>query len=355
MWDFLKRAGQAVVDAGAMYMQTGQLVQRLFSLPQEQALRELQAHVAHLDDAQFRGFLNALSTLAATERQNATNALNQPQTGPSWGTSFEDQLAQSIAEIQCGRSGPSDEASAFANAANQRAAACEVVFQLAQQFRAARTQAPTFVNAPPPPPPASVAPSAASPRSGAANRDGAALLAQARSLLAALKQTGRLDPQFQEVMVALQGHPAEFEIFSREIAVENDASGADAPLDAATHYRPGLALSNAPWPISPTLPLPVPFARLGNEMQFHVLFAECIRRLFEGDSALNRGGLDEAEAIYLECVERGEFIAVAELAARGHDGCMRVAQRRGDSTAEAESLERAAELRSRASQVRNLR
>jgi len=365
MWDFLKRAGQAVVDAGAMCIQTGQLVQRLFSLPQEQALKELQSHVAALDDAQFRAFLNSLATIAATERQHATNALNQRQTGPSWGSTFEDQLAQGIAEFQGGRSGPSAEASAFADAAAQRAAACEVVAQLAQQFRAARTAPPTFVTTPPPPLPSGQSASAAPERSSqwssgfssgfSLGRRGAVVLAEARALLAELKQRGKFDPKFAEVIAELQNHPAEFEAFSSELGAANEAAGADEPLDAAQHYRPGLALSNAPWPISPTLPLPVPFAQLGPEIQFHVLFAECIRRLFEGDVALNNGTLEEARATFLECVDRGEFLQVAELAARGHDGCMRVAQRRGDSTAEEESLERAAELRSRAAQVRNLR
>ena len=99
------------------------------------------------------------------------------------------------------------------------------------------------------------------------------------------------------------------------------------------------------WPLSPTLPLPVPFDQLDEATQFHVLFGEWTRREMEASQALYTGDPDGAESIFQECVERAKQLDVSELKARSFEGFMRVAQKRGDREAERKWIKAATEAR----------
>jgi uncharacterized membrane-anchored protein len=63
--------------------------------------------------------------------------------------------------------------------------------------------------------------------------------------------------------------------------------------------------------------------------------------------ALNGGQVDDAEKTFRECIERAQQLDVNELVARGYEGLMRVAQKRGDRAAERQWSEKAATAKAR--------
>ena len=104
------------------------------------------------------------------------------------------------------------------------------------------------------------------------------------------------------------------------------------------------------WPLSPAIPLPMPFEEMDRKTQFFVLFSEWQRRESEGMMELTGGRLDDAQAIFEECYQRAEQIEVYELLARSFEGLMRVAQKRGNRDAELSYSRKAQEARARQGQ-----
>ena len=87
------------------------------------------------------------------------------------------------------------------------------------------------------------------------------------------------------------------------------------------------------------------FDELDRKTQFFVLFQEWTRRELEGMMLLNSGDADGAETVFDECLERAKQIDVRELEARSYEGFMRVAQRRGDRSAESTWMRKAVAAR----------
>jgi hypothetical protein len=108
-----------------------------------------------------------------------------------------------------------------------------------------------------------------------------------------------------------------------------DQVGSEPLRPIADYYVEGPGTYELQWPLSPELPLPVPFEVLDRKTRFFVLFGEWTRREMEGMEILNRGQCDGAQMVFEECLGRAEQLGVAELAARSYEGLMRVAERRG--------------------------
>jgi tetratricopeptide (TPR) repeat protein len=84
------------------------------------------------------------------------------------------------------------------------------------------------------------------------------------------------------------------------------------------------------WPLLQSDPLPLPWERLDRMTQFSLLFRDWSRRELDAQSALTRGEIAEAEAIFHECLERARQIEVGALVADSYEGLLRVAEKRGD-------------------------
>lgn len=144
---------------------------------------------------------------------------------------------------------------------------------------------------------------------------------------------GEIDPELIQLMSSMNDPEVAEKVLAKLKELGADEGGSP-PLNIADHFQPRNIKYDLKWPLSPSLPLPVPFDRLDEVTQFHVLFGEWSRREMEGQVALNKGDLATAEATFDECLERAEQIAVPELKARSYEGLMRVAQRTGDRTAQ---------------------
>jgi hypothetical protein len=92
--------------------------------------------------------------------------------------------------------------------------------------------------------------------------------------------------------------------------------------------RPGLF--ELRWPLRASDPLPLAFEDLDRKTQFFILFSECTSRDLDGQDALTRGELPQAEAIFTECLERARQLEVDGLIARSCEGLLQVAEKRGD-------------------------
>ena len=104
----------------------------------------------------------------------------------------------------------------------------------------------------------------------------------------------------------------------------------DHPLDdIKDHYREGTRAYELLWPL-PQKMIPMPFEALERATQFHVLFAECKRRLMEGGTLRNSGKLDAADAAFNECLQGADQLEVPLLKSDAYQGLTSVAERRGD-------------------------
>src|ERR1044071_9531668 len=101
MWDWLKDAGQKMLEGSAAYLQHRAFIQSLFNVPQEQAYWALKQKIDELDEAGIQMFSNALSAMI-NEAQQAAQQTNDT----AWGTSYEDRLAYSVARFQSGEPPP---------------------------------------------------------------------------------------------------------------------------------------------------------------------------------------------------------------------------------------------------------
>jgi len=101
MWDWIKETAATVANAGAQYLTYSSFIEGLMNMAYEQAHQALREKVFELDDDGYQAFLNVLSIMySQTEQQ--LNRTAQNGSSESWGSSFEDQMAQSLAEIQAG-------------------------------------------------------------------------------------------------------------------------------------------------------------------------------------------------------------------------------------------------------------
>ena len=131
MWDWIKEAAATVANAGAQYLMHTTFIESLMTMTYEQAHQALHDKVFELDNDGYQAFLNALNMLY-TQTQQQLNNTAQFGSGESWGSSFEDQMAQSMAEIQAGVSGNPNP---VYQQLQTRLQNLEAVAQYAQMFR----------------------------------------------------------------------------------------------------------------------------------------------------------------------------------------------------------------------------
>ncbi len=146
----------------------------------------------------------------------------------------------------------------------------------------------------------------------------------------------------QEIMTLSPSDPAAARILARLQEAGAD-QGPSPMLNIEDYYRPGEGLYTLQWPLAPTTlaALPIPFDALDHKTQFFVLFQEWTRREFDATAALNAGGVDEARAIFEECLARADQLDVGELRARSYEGLYNVFGKSGDAGAAREALEAA--------------
>lgn len=101
MLDWIKKGAKVAFDFGSEYVQNLALVNKLLSMSQEQAVQHLEEKIYVMDDATYAKFVGCLKSVLLAG-QAARQQMNNQQSQNSWGNSFEDQMAQSIAEIKHG-------------------------------------------------------------------------------------------------------------------------------------------------------------------------------------------------------------------------------------------------------------
>ena len=144
-------------------------------------------------------------------------------------------------------------------------------------------------------------------------------------------QSNQIDP---EVISSLLSDPATADRVLAKLQELGADEGGSPMMNIADYYRPRNIKYELKWPLASPVPLPMPFDRLNEETQFYVLFGEWTRREVDGGVALNNGDLATAEAIFSECLERAEQLAVPELKARTYEDFVRIAERTGDRVAQ---------------------
>ena len=129
-------------------------------------------------------------------------------------------------------------------------------------------------------------------------------------------------------------------MIAAELEKENDAlravlqdEGVDT-ISTASIYRPGTEKFTQKWPFDPRMPMFIPFDQMDRETQFYTLSAAWSGRRAEGWAALHTGKLDEAEAIFQECLGRAEQMDVQILRSQSFRCLAEVAKQRGDRVAE---------------------
>lgn len=131
MWDWIKKTAGEALQQGAQYLGHATFIEELLNHPDPRAaLLALREQVSSFDETDYQFFSNCLNTLLWQAQQDLQNARQNPG-GSSWGGSFEDQLAQFMAESQAGiHAGNSP---AVQQAAN-RLQELQLVSQYARQF-----------------------------------------------------------------------------------------------------------------------------------------------------------------------------------------------------------------------------
>lgn len=361
MWgNFLKSVGQAMADqlSQAAQQQQAQLAHRqfvasLFVGDEAGAIARLRAHVQSLDDGHYGVFLQTVQMMLIEAQQNLAQV--QASGGSTaWGTSFEDQMALGMAQIQTGNYGASQQ---MLQQAQQAVVGLSRVLQSSQQFRAEMQQA---AQAGRPAPGAARAGGTRAPQKKAAMRrqragpasasTGSADEAAINAMLDELMRTGQMPDGLMQALTNAND-PA---LLERVMGKLKDAGAdqlGDRPLDNIADYYPGgEGLYTPLWPIA--TPLPMAFDELDRPTQFHVLFTECKRRLMEASAARNAGRGDEADAAFRECLERADQIDVPILKADAYEGLMTVAEKHGDRDTARRYLQMAERERARQAERR---
>ncbi|WP_425037880.1 hypothetical protein [Primorskyibacter sp. S187A] len=100
MWDFLKKAAGAVVQAGASYLIQNAAVERILQAPDvETGKAWLRAHVLEIEDEDD---ITTLLTVIETRHQQALEAAQNAGYDGSWGNTHEDKMAYMAAHIKTG-------------------------------------------------------------------------------------------------------------------------------------------------------------------------------------------------------------------------------------------------------------
>jgi hypothetical protein len=171
------------------------------------------------------------------------------------------------------------------------------------------------------------------------------------------QETGQFPPGLQDQIIALLSDPRHQKFLMEnphlmdELGKQLEEMGAmdmgQPVLNIPDYYRPGDGKFTLRWELGSVIPLPIPFDQLDRPTQFSVLFSEWSRREAEGLAARNAGNLEQAEKIFMECVERAKQIEVAELEARCYEDLMGLAQKRGNRDEERKWILAAQEARAR--------
>jgi hypothetical protein len=315
MWGWLKDGAKQLMHMGADYLQHRAFILSLFNMAPQQAYGVLKQRIENMDDEALRSFSVTLSGMIG----EAQLAAQQASYASSWGVSFEDHMAQFMAEAQAGF--PSSQE---ANQAQTYVQGLRTIAYYAQQFyqeKLTRAAQQPLLSA------------AQAPRIQVDT-------GQLERMIESLVHTSKLDPAMVQRLTALDDEAA----IDRVIAMFKELGadeGASPPLNIADHYRHGTAKYQLQWPLLPALRLPAPFDQLDRETQFYVLFGEWSRRELEANQALYTGDTAGAQAIFEECLARAEQLDVAELKARSYEGFVRVAQKHGDRQAERKWLDAA--------------
>jgi hypothetical protein len=325
MWEWLKDASKKVLETSAVYLQHRAFIQSLFGMQREQAAWVLRQKIEEMDDEAYQMFGGVLVGMI-NEAQQAT----QQSSNDAWGTSIEDRLAYSMARIQSGTPDPGNQqAQMYLQGLNEIAYYANLFYQEKQ----ARQYQQQFANN------AGIrdmrgdAPQQNTDNVLYAQEASGVDTAEIDALLEKFAQTGEMDPALMQHMSSLTD-PDAIERITKKLEEMGANEGASPPLQAKDYYRPSNTEYKLKWPLSSSLTLPLPFDELDEEIQFHVLFSEFIRREMEATQALFGGDTAGAESTFQECLERAKQIDVGELKARSYEGFMRIAQKNGDRTAE---------------------
>ena len=324
MWEWLKDASKKVLETSAVYLQHRAFIQSLFGMQREQAAWVLRQKIEEMDNEAYQVFGGVLVGMI-NEAQQAT----QQSANDAWGTSVEDRLAYSMARIQSGTpDSGNQQAQMYLQGLNEIAYYANVFYQekQARQYQQQFATNAGVRDLPGEPQQSTddVLSAQASPGVDTAEID---------ALLERFAQTGEMDPALMQHMSSLTD-PAAIDRITKKLEEMGANEGASPSLQAKEYYRPRDTKFNLKWPLSPSLPLPVPFDELDPEVQFHVLFSEFIRRELEAMRALTGGDIAGAQSTFQECLERAKQLNVGELQARSYEGFMRISQKNGDRTAE---------------------
>lgn len=319
MWaDILKTVGKAMADQWAdnlrqqqaLTAQMGyrQFIATLFVGDEQSAMARLRQQVQVLDEAAYAVFLQTVRAMGLEAQQHLAQ-VEASGGDTAWGTSFEDRMALGMAQIRTGNYSHSQQLIAQAR---QAVMGMQRVEQLTLQFREQMQAA----SAAPPP-------QAATPPPAGAEQE-----AQINAMIDELIETGQAPAELMAALTRVDDPAVLQRLMQRFKDLGADQLGDRPPDNIADYYRDGDGLYELLWPLAVDLPLP--FDELDRPTQFHVLFAECRRRLTEGSAARNAGDLDAADAAFRECLERADQIDVPILKSDAYQGLMTLAEKRGD-------------------------
>jgi hypothetical protein len=170
------------------------------------------------------------------------------------------------------------------------------------------------------------------PAAGAHDAEGRA--EQLEAMLDEFTETGVMPDGLLEQLGQIDDPALMDRVLARLKEAGADELSSRPTLQIADHYVHGPEPYSLWWPLAgPGLSLPVPFEELDRPTQFHVLWAEFSFRLAEAGALRNSGQLDEAQAVFQECLERASQLDVGVLKEQSYEGLMTVAERRGDRDA----------------------
>ena len=102
MWDFLKQMAGAALEQAGNYIGHAAFVEQLLNQPSyEAATQLLYQHLSTFEQPEYDAFQNTLSFML-NQAQGQLSQARQNPSGESWGGSFEDHVAQFMAESQAG-------------------------------------------------------------------------------------------------------------------------------------------------------------------------------------------------------------------------------------------------------------
>ena len=316
MWDFLKKAGQQLLQAGVAYAQNRTFILSLLQGNEADAHRRLRQAMHTVDDAGYTAFRATLSGMIGQAAQHLQQVQASGGLG-AWGNSYEDRMAQALAEIDTGDHSLSNGA---IRQAQQMLTGLQTVMQYAEAYRAEKPQ-----------PQEQFAPvrDMRGPKSQESQPD----VAEIERMLEQFGETGSMPDGLMEKLAQIDDPDLMARLVEKMKAMGGEEVGSGPALNIKDYYVDGTEPYSLLWPLSPNLPLPMPFDDLDRATQFHVLWGENSRRLTEATALSSSGKLDEAEAAFRECLERADQLDVPVLKAKAYEGLMNVSQRRGDRQA----------------------